>query len=55
MYVPGYAPLYNPCVIRDPKDGKLKFANFACSGFLDDLFINQKFRSFLSECIIGEK
>jgi len=51
LYGPGYAPLYNPFVIRDPKDGKLKFANFACSGFLDDLFINRQFRSFLSECI----
>lgn len=42
-------------IIRDPKDGKLKFANFHCAGFLDDLFTNQEFRSSLSKRIIGEK
>lgn len=51
LYRPGCAPLYNPFVIRDPKDGRLKFAQFRCSGYLDDLFMNRQFRSLLSERI----
>ena len=55
LYGPGYAPLYNPFVIRDPKDGKLKFANFSLIGFLNDLFSNQEFRSSLSKRIMGKE
>jgi hypothetical protein len=49
--VQGHAPLFHQFIVRDPKDGKLKLANFNCSGFLDDLFNNQKLLGSLSEYI----
>jgi hypothetical protein len=49
--VQGHSPLFHKFIVRDPKDGKLKFTNFLCSGFLDGLFINEQFRGFLSERI----
>jgi len=49
--VQGHIPLFHQFIVRDPKDGKLKLSNFNCSGFLDDLFNNQKFLGSLSEYI----
>jgi hypothetical protein len=49
--VQGQTPLYYEFIIRDPKDGELKFTNFFSSGFLDDLFIKEQFRGLLSERI----
>jgi hypothetical protein len=49
--VQGHTPLYYEFIIRDPKDGELKFTNFFSIGFLDDLFIKEQFRGFLLERI----
>ena len=42
--------IYYQYIVRDPKDEKLKLANFHCIGYLDDL-MNRQFRSLLSEHI----
>lgn len=49
--VQGHTPLYHEFIIRDPNDGELKFTNFFSSSFVDDLFIKEQFRGFLSERI----
>lgn len=42
-------------MIRDPKDGKLKFTNLDCIGALTELLNDKEFKSSLSELIIGDE